>query len=44
MVMFLNGSGLLGCLMGLDGAVVGYVVGCAGGLRSLVVGLWWLGC
>ena len=26
-VVFLNGSGLLGCLSGLGGAVVGYVVG-----------------
>ena len=29
--------------MGLDGAMVVYVMGCVGGLRPLVVGLWWLG-
>ena len=28
--------------MGLDGAMVVYVMGCVGGLRPLVVGLWWL--
>ena len=43
-MVFLNGGGLLGCLMGLGGVVVGCVVGCASGLRPLVVGLWWLGC
>ena len=39
MVVFLSSGGLLGCLLGLGG-----VVGCAGGLRPLIVGLWWLGC
>ena len=28
-MVFLNGSGLLHCSMGLNGAVVGCVVGCA---------------
>ena len=28
--------------MGLDGAVVGCVVGYASGLRPLVMSLWWL--
>ena len=37
-VEFLSSGGLLGCLFGVDG-----VVGCACGLRPLVVGLWWLG-
>ena len=32
-------SAVVGCLLGLGG-----VVGCASGLRSLIVGLWWLGC
>ena len=38
-------SAVVGCWVACWGLVgLGGVVGCASGLRSLIVGLWWLGC